>query len=135
MPSKKQSRKSAARKKAQMIYHHKNSSSTIAESLAQQKLLKIQLKAQEEQAFRESIAHLGPLDQQKMVYERLNEKAKKKRIKEEKRQIILQNPNADMVAQQQAIMAQIAQEKVNQRANNAGDAEYEAPIAAFGVYQ
>merc|ERR1712228_804598 len=99
------------------------------------KVIKQRLKAQEEAAFQESIKDLSEIDKQKAIYERIQSKNKRKKDKQKRRQKMLNQPSADQVAQQHAILAQIAAQKAKTYAvppMSFGNMEIDdAPPAAF----
>merc|ERR1711971_30477 len=72
------------------------------------KVVKQRLKAQEEAAFQESIRDLSEMEKQRAILLRIQEKNERKKAKQQRRKKMLNDPSADQIAQQQAIMAQIS---------------------------
>merc|ERR1712129_125045 len=72
------------------------------------KVVKQRLKAKEEAAFQDSIRNLTEVEKQEAILMRIQEKNRRKKEKQQRRQKMLNDPTADQVAQQQAIMARIA---------------------------
>jgi len=99
--------------------------STIVDPVERKRAIKQRIKAEEEAAFQESIRNLSEMEKQAAIYERIQAKNERKKQKALKRQKMLNAPSADQVAQQQAIMAQIAAQK---QEND------HAPPAAFQMY-
>eukprot|EP01084_Bolivina_argentea_P139068 244694_1 len=77
------------------------------------KVVKQRLKAQEELAFQESIKNLPEFERQQAIYDRIKQNNKRKQEKQKRRADMLQDPTADQVAQQHAILAQIAAQKAS----------------------
>merc|ERR1712129_569002 len=95
------------------------------DSVERKRAIKQKINAQEEMAFQESIRNLSEMEKQTAIYERIQAKNARKKQKAMKRQKMLNAPSADQVAQQQAIMQQIAKQKQEMD---------QAPPAAFQMY-
>merc|ERR1712228_478865 len=111
--------------KMEMVQLQQSSIYNFDDPHQRKKAIKQRIKAEEEAAFQESIRNLSELQKQRAIYDRIQAKNERKKQKAIKRQKMLNAPSMDQIAQQKAILEQIAAQK--QEVDN-------VPPAAFQIF-